>query len=184
MDTFVKYFFRKLPKLYPLHNSLDTAWLFLKKNLSKWICTNLLDVFVYLLEKKGFSVITVFVSRVYQNCSILRWSFYMILVFRGWNFTRSSWENLIPRLHGQIKFCPGKAGQFSTWHLFRFVCSFFEFFFVILSVYEIKNPYTFPLIYNFLFELFRFLFIKLEVVVRKYSSKWCSLKFGNIRRKA
>ena len=44
------------------------------------------------------------------------------------------------RVHAEIKFRPSKAGQFSTWHLFRFVCNFFEFFFVTMSVYEIENP--------------------------------------------
>ena len=43
-------------------------------------------------------------------------------------------------LHVEIKFRPGKAGQFSTWHLLRFVCNFFEFFFLNMSVYEIENP--------------------------------------------
>ena len=44
------------------------------------------------------------------------------------------------RVHAEIKFRPSKAGQFSTWHLFRFACNFFEFFFVTMSVYEIENP--------------------------------------------
>ena len=43
-------------------------------------------------------------------------------------------------LRVEIRFCPGKARQFSTWHLFRFVCNFFEFSFVTMSVYEIENP--------------------------------------------
>ena len=42
-------------------------------------------------------------------------------------------------LHLEIKFRPGKAGQFSTYHLFRFVCIFFEFFFVSMWVYKIEN---------------------------------------------
>ena len=59
------------------------------------------------------------------------------------------WDEISPRpdgadvtlrLHVEIKFRPGKAGQFSAWHLFRFVCNFFEFFFVNMSVYEIENP--------------------------------------------
>ena len=44
------------------------------------------------------------------------------------------------RLHVEIKFRHGKAGQFFTWHLFRFACKFFEFFFVSMSVNEIENP--------------------------------------------
>ena len=39
--------------------------------------------------------------------------------------------------HVEIKFSPGKAGQFSNLYLFRFACIFFEFSFVKMSVYEI-----------------------------------------------
>ena len=53
---------------------------------------------------------------------------------------RPAGTDLTLRLHVEIKFRPGKAGQFSTWHLFRFVSNFFEFFFVNISVYEIENP--------------------------------------------
>ena len=34
------------------------------------------------------------------------------------------------QLHGEIKFHPSKAGQLSTWYLFRFVYIFFQVFFV------------------------------------------------------
>ena len=51
--------------------------------------------------------------------------------------------NLILQVHVEIMFCPSKVGQFFTWHLFRFACNFFEFFFVILPVYEIENPYIY-----------------------------------------
>ena len=54
--------------------------------------------------------------------------------------TRPAGADFTLRLHVEIKFHPGKAGQFSTWHLFRFVYIFFEFFFVSMSVYEIENP--------------------------------------------
>ena len=50
--------------------------------------------------------------------------------------------DLTLRLYVEIKFRPGKTGQFSTRHLLRFVCNFFEFFFVTISVYEIENPLT------------------------------------------
>ena len=52
--------------------------------------------------------------------------------FSGWNFTPSSRD----RLDVEIKLGPVKAGQFSTWHLFRFACNIFDFFFVTMSVYE------------------------------------------------
>ena len=35
----------------------------------------------------------------------------------GWNFNPSTWPDFTPRLQVEIKFHPGKAGQFSTWHL-------------------------------------------------------------------
>ena len=63
----------------------------------------------------------------------------MILVCRDEISFRPAWTDLTLRLHVEIKFRPGKAGQFSAWHLFRFVCNFFELFFVTISVYEIEN---------------------------------------------
>ena len=48
---------------------------------------------------------------------------------------RLAGTDLALRLHEAIKFRPGKAGQFYTCHLFRFVCNFFEFFFAAMSVY-------------------------------------------------
>ena len=54
---------------------------------------------------------------------------------------RPAETNVILQLHVETMFYPGKVGQFSTWHLFRFACNFFEFLFAILSVYEIENPY-------------------------------------------
>ena len=48
--------------------------------------------------------------------------------------------DLTLQLHVEIKFCPGKVGQFPTWHLLRFVSIFFEFFFVTMSVYDTENP--------------------------------------------
>ena len=39
----------------------------------------------------------------------------------------------------EIKFCPGKAGQFSTWYLIRFACIFFGFSFVSMSSYKIED---------------------------------------------
>ena len=65
---------------------------------------------------------------------------YMIPVCRDEISPRPAGTDLTLRLHVEIKFCPGKAGQFFIWHLFRFVCNFFEFFLVNTSVYEIENP--------------------------------------------
>ena len=67
----------------------------------------------------------------------------MIPICRDEMSTRPAGTNFIPRLHVEIKFRPGKAGQFSTWHLFRFVCIFFELFFVSISLYELKT-HRFP----------------------------------------
>ena len=44
------------------------------------------------------------------------------------------------RLHVEIKFHHGKAGQFSTCYLIRFTGTFFEIFFVSMSVYDIEKP--------------------------------------------
>ena len=54
----------------------------------------------------------------------------MIPVCRDETSPRPAGTDITLRLHVEIKFRSGKAGQFSTWHLFRFVCNFFEFFFV------------------------------------------------------
>ena len=64
----------------------------------------------------------------------------MILVCRDEISPCPARTDLTLRLHVEIKFCPYTAGQFSTWYLFRFVCNFFEVFFVTISVYEIENP--------------------------------------------
>ena len=39
--------------------------------------------------------------------------------------TRPAGTGFTLRLHGEFKFHPGKAGQFSTWYLFIFVHIFF-----------------------------------------------------------
>ena len=49
------------------------------------------------------------------------------------------------RLHVEIKFRPGKAGQFSTWYLIRFACTFFGFFFVSMLFTKLKI-HRFPVI--------------------------------------
>ena len=54
--------------------------------------------------------------------------------------TRPAGTDLTLILHVKIKFCPGKAGQSSTWHLVRFVYIFFEFFFVSMLFYKTENP--------------------------------------------
>ena len=64
---------------------------------------------------------------------------YIIPVCQDEISPRPAGTDLTLRLHVEIKF-RRKAGQFSTWHLFRFACNFFEFFFVNMSVYEIENP--------------------------------------------
>ena len=43
------------------------------------------------------------------------------------------------RLHVEIKFRLGKAGQFFTWYLIRFACFFFAFFFVSMSFYKTED---------------------------------------------
>ena len=65
---------------------------------------------------------------------------YMIPVCRDEISPRPAGTDLTLRLHVEITFRPGMAGQFSTWHLFRSVCNLLEFFFVNMSVYEIENP--------------------------------------------
>ena len=60
----------------------------------------------------------------------------MIPVGRDEISTRPARTDFPLRLHGEIKFHPDKAGQFSTWYLFRFVFILFYFFFVSMSVYE------------------------------------------------
>ena len=67
----------------------------------------------------------------------------MIPVCRDEISLRPAGTDFTLRLHVEIKFRPGKERQFSTWHLLRFVCIFFEFFFVVMSVYEIENPWIF-----------------------------------------
>ena len=47
----------------------------------------------------------------------------MIPVCRDEILPHSIGIDLILRLHVEIQFRPGTAGQFSTWHLFRFVCN-------------------------------------------------------------
>ena len=63
---------------------------------------------------------------------------YMILVCRNEISTRQTRTDFTLRLLVLIKFRLGKTGKFSFWSLFRFVCIFFEFFFVSMSVNE--NP--------------------------------------------
>ena len=53
---------------------------------------------------------------------------YMIPVCRDEISTRPAGAYFTLRLHVEIKFHHGKAGQFSTCYLFRFAGTFFEFF--------------------------------------------------------
>ena len=64
----------------------------------------------------------------------------MIPVCRGEILPRTAGTDLALQLHVEIKFRPGKVGQFSPWYLFRFACNFFDFFSVNVSIYEIENP--------------------------------------------
>ena len=63
--------------------------------------------------------------------------------------TRPAETDFTLRLHVEIKFRPGKAGQFSTWYFIRFTCIFFGFFFVSMSFYKTELIYRFPLIQIF-----------------------------------
>ena len=47
--------------------------------------------------------------------------------------TRPAETDFTLRLHVEIKFRPGKAGQFCTWYLIRFACIFLGFLVVSMS---------------------------------------------------
>ena len=64
---------------------------------------------------------------------------YTILVCQDEISTRPAGTDFTLRLYVEIKFRPCKAGQFSTWHLLRFVWNFLELFFPSMPVYEIEN---------------------------------------------
>ena len=64
---------------------------------------------------------------------------YMIRACRDEISTRPAETDFTLQLHVEIKFCPGKAGQFSTWYLIRFVCIFFGFFFVSMPFYKTED---------------------------------------------
>ena len=66
----------------------------------------------------------------------------MIPACRDENSTCPVEADFTLRLHVEIKFRPGKAGQFSTWYLIRFACIFFEFFFVSMSDCMIHRLYV------------------------------------------
>ena len=53
--------------------------------------------------------------------------------------TRPAETDFTLRLHEEIKFRPGKAGQFSTRYLIRFACTFFGFFFGSMSFYKTED---------------------------------------------
>ena len=69
----------------------------------------------------------------------------MIPAFRGKILTRPAETDFTQRLHVEIKFRPGKTGQFSTWYLIRFACIFFGFFFASMSFTKLKI-HRFPVI--------------------------------------
>ena len=61
----------------------------------------------------------------------------MIPACRDEILTRPAETDFTP--HVEIKFRPGKAGQFSTWNLIKFACIFFGFFFVSRSFYKTED---------------------------------------------
>ena len=63
---------------------------------------------------------------------------YMIPAYRDKISTCPAETDFTLRLHVEIKFHPGEAGQFSTWYLIRFACIFFGFFFVSMSFTKLK----------------------------------------------
>ena len=65
---------------------------------------------------------------------------YMIPVCQDEISTRPAGAYFTLRLHVEIKFHHGKAGQFSTCYLFRFAGTFFEFFFCKHVSLRIENP--------------------------------------------
>ena len=74
--------------------------------------------------------------------------------------TRPAETDFTLRLHVEIKFPPGKAGQFSTWYLIRFACISFGFFFVSISFYKTEDLFKFFLLELFSLQLCPFFFIK------------------------
>ena len=84
---------------------------------------------------------------------VLRHSLYTNLVWGGDYISRFAGMKFQPvqpgyftlRLHVEIKFHQGKAGQFSTCYLFRFASTFFEFFFEACQFTKLKT-HRFPLI--------------------------------------
>ena len=69
----------------------------------------------------------------------------MIPACRDEILTRPAETDFKLRLHVEITFRPGKAGQFSTWYLVRFACIFFGFFFTSMSFTKLKI-HIFPVI--------------------------------------
>ena len=63
----------------------------------------------------------------------------MISACRNEISTRPAETDFHQRLHVEIKFRPGNAGQFSTWYLIRFACIFLGFFFVSMPFYKSEN---------------------------------------------
>ena len=64
---------------------------------------------------------------------------YMFPACRDEISTRPAETDFTLRLHVEIKFRPGKAGQFSTWDLIKFECIFFGFFFVSILFNKIED---------------------------------------------
>ena len=64
---------------------------------------------------------------------------YMIPESRDEISTRLAGTDFTLQLRVEIKFRPGKVGQFSTCYLIRFACIFFGFFFVSMSFYKTED---------------------------------------------
>ena len=79
--------------------------------------------------------------------------------------TRPAETDFTLRLHVEIKFRLGKAGQFSAWYLIRFACILFGTFFASMSFFKTEYSYISIDLFFFLLELFSlqlclFFFIK------------------------
>ena len=133
-------------------------------NLNSWI----IIIYIYIMKIYEQFVITWTVKDVKSRYKVdnvvkITFTFSKYCCFQGsWNkkeiklnlfkvvitWSRRSGRSFQPRpaetdftlrLHMEIKFCPGKVGQFSIWYLIRFACIFFGFFFVRMSFYETED---------------------------------------------
>ena len=102
--------------------------LFTSKSLCRkyWV----LKVIFYLASVVNLSTVSYYCNMNTSKMTFL-WKFYKLRcwlrvpVSRDEISTRPAGTDFTLRLHASIKFHPGRAGQFSTWYLFRFVQIFF-----------------------------------------------------------